>query len=100
MTTTEANDLAGLASEGLNDVPEFESGATQDRIPETETTKVSFRGVNYDPLTEEEDYKIGDEVSFIVKGRVIEVGDRQLRDRGEQHFAKIDVSSVVPTERH
>lgn len=88
----EGQSLADVADAGLSAVPEPE-GPDQGAFENTDYTKVTFVGTNYQTL----DYtpKIGDEVEFIVKGRIVEVGDRALKSGFTQHFGKCDVASVT-----
>jgi len=85
-------DLGDVARAGLDDAG-FEGGANQGMLEGTNFTKIGFRGVSYDAL--ETDPKIGDAMSFIVRGRVVDVGDRLMADSHVQHRAQIDVSSVL-----
>ena len=60
-----------------------------------EGAKVTFVGVNYQDI--EETLELGDEVAFVVKGRVCEKGVRIAKTDGNKHpFAKVDVLSVTP----
>ena len=56
-------------------------------------TKVKFVGVQFDAL--ETDVKIGDLLTFTVKGRVVGVGDEAMRDGHIRHYAKVSVDSVL-----
>ena len=58
------------------------------------TTKVKFVGVQYDSLKTE--FPLGDEVEFKVRGRVVGIGDEEMKDGHIRHVVKVDVESVVP----
>lgn len=83
----------GLAAVADNDEDENWDGPEQHQFDEADYTKIKFVGVEYNSLTMEP--KIGDEVTFMVRGRISEVGDRALKDGHVQHFAKCDVKGVT-----
>ena len=87
--------LADVAESGLASVPEPE-GPDQGVFENTDYSKITFLGTNYQSL----DYrpKIGEEVEFVVRGRIKEIGDRQMANGFTQHFGKVDVSSVMKHE--
>ncbi len=58
------------------------------------TTKVKFVGVQYNSL--KADFPLGEEVEFKVRGRVVGVGDEEMKDTHIRHVVKVDVDSVVP----
>lgn len=89
-------DLADVARAGLDDVPETEGGATpaQGAFEGMDYTKIRFVGVNYDTI--EMSPKIGDRLDFLVGGKVVEVGDKALKDGHIQHIVKVDVDHVAP----
>lgn len=58
------------------------------------TTKVKFVGVQYNSL--KADFPLGEEVEFKVRGRVVGVGDEEMKDAHVRHVVKVDVDSVVP----
>jgi hypothetical protein len=57
-------------------------------------TKVAFLGMNYNTL--DKDYKIGDEVSFLVTGTVGAVGDEAMADGHIRHMVKVKVRGINP----
>lgn len=79
------NDLAGAANEALET-------AEQETLDGTNLAKVSFLGMSWEP-SEVPDLK--DEVTFIVKGRVIEAGDKVMADGSIRHLAKVKVMAVI-----
>lgn len=91
-------DLAGVARAGLDGAAEEEGGTgpAQGVFEGTDYTKVTFLGTNYQSL--DLDPKIGDELVFLVRGRVKETGDRALASGYTEHFGKVDVSSVILQE--
>lgn len=93
MTTTET-DLGEVARQGLEDVED--QGGPQGMFKDMDYTKVKFVGVQYDTL--ELPLKIGDEVVFLVQGRVTAVGDEAMKDGHIRHVAKVEVQSVTPHE--
>lgn len=90
------NDLAQVAASAQQDVEATEGSATpaQATFKGMNYSKVLFQGVQYDTL--DSGYKIGDEVSFMVTGRVKAVGDVQLADGHIRHEVKVKVNSVTP----
>jgi hypothetical protein len=91
------NDLADVADSGLSDIPDHEGGPQQPSLEGTDYTKVKFVGVNYDS-PETEPLKLGDEMTFKFRGRVVALGDELMKDSHQRHVAKIDVNSVVLLE--
>ena len=87
--------LAEAAESALSDAAEAD-GAAQAMLEGTEYTKVKFVGMSFDTLST--DVKIGDEMTFIVKGRVKGVADEEDAKGNVNHVAKVKVSSVVPHE--
>lgn len=90
------NDLADVAASAQQDVTDTEGSAVlaQQQFKGMNYSKVLFQGVQYRTL--DSGYKIGDEVTFMVKGRVKAVGDVQLADGHIVHEVKVKVGSVVP----
>lgn len=86
-------DAAAAAQEGIAD----QDGAAQAMLEGTEYTKIKFVGMSFDTL--DTDVKIGDEMSFIVKGRVKGVADEEDAKGNVNHVAKVKVSSVIPHEQ-
>lgn len=80
---------AGLAA--IGDGASQEAG--QGVLEGMDYTKVQFVGVQFDSL--ETPVKIGDEMVFLVKGRVKAVGDEQMNDGHVRHVAKVKVDSVA-----
>lgn len=87
--------LADTASAALASVGD-EDGASQAELEGMDYTKVRFVGVQFDSL--ETKPQIGDQMQFMVKGRVTGTGDEQMADGLVRHFAKVKVSSVVLDE--
>jgi hypothetical protein len=74
-----------------------EQGGVQEVLPGTEyNTHVGFLGMGY--RTNDADYKLGEEVTFLVRGRVTEAGDRLMADGHERHVVKVKVSDVTIPE--
>lgn len=82
------DDLAGAATASLSGVE-----PDQDMLEGTDTLKVKFVGVQYDSL--DFDLEIGQEMSFIVEGRVVGVGTEEMADGHRREYAKFKVRSVV-----
>lgn len=90
------NDLAQVATSSQQDVTDEAGSAApaQGRFAGTDYSKILFQGVSYDTL--DKGFKIGDEVKFIVTGRVKAVGDVEMADQHIRHEVKVKVSSVLP----
>lgn len=87
--------LADTAQAGLGDVAE--ANGTQDALDGMQyNTHMAFLGMGY--RTQDTDYKLGDEVAFIVRGRVTHVGDQLMKDDHERHIVKVDIQSVNPAD--
>lgn len=84
--------LADVADAGLQSVPEPE-GPSQGVFENTDYTKVTFVGANYQSL--EYSPRIGEEVEFIVKGRVKAVGDEKMASGFIRHMGKVEVTSIL-----
>lgn len=80
--------LAAIGSEGQLD------GATvQDPLDGTDFSKVRFQGVGYDSL--ETDFKLGEERTFIVRGKCVANGLELVgTDQHERRIVKFKVDSV------
>jgi len=66
-----------------------------ENLPGTEATKVKFLNVKYQTLAQ--DFKIGDEHTFVVTGRVKGTGDREVADGHIGHVVELAVTSVTPS---
>lgn len=86
----ESQDLADIATAG-NQVSDI-GGAQQDPFENTDYSKLKFLGVQQDML--ETELKIGDEVTAIVKGRIVGDAHDRMKDGHIRHTLKVDVSSV------
>lgn len=95
-TPTEPDDgakaLAEAAEAGLSAVPD-QTGADP-QLEGMDYAKVRFVGVQYDTL--EDTPKMGEEVTFIVRGKVVGHGEEMMADGHIRQFAKVKVSSVAP----
>jgi hypothetical protein len=93
---SDGDDLGQVAASGQQDVEATEGSASpaQASFKGMNYSKVLFQGVQYDTL--DSGYKIGDEVEFLVRGRVKAVGDVQLADGHIRHEVKVKVGSVLP----
>ena len=60
----------------------------------TDYTRVKFVGTRYDTLVQ--DLKIGQELEFKVRGRVVGVGDEEMKDGHVGHQVKLKVDGVIP----
>lgn len=85
--------LADAAQSALAGV-EDEDGAARETLDGTDYTKIKFVGMSFDTLDTE--IKIGDEMQFVVKGRVKGVADEEDAKGNVNHVAKVKVSSVTP----
>lgn len=85
--------LAEAAESALGDIEE-QDGAAQAVLEGTDYTKIKFVGMSFDTL--DTDVKIGDEMTFTVRGRVKGVADEEDAKGNVNHVAKVKVSSVVP----
>jgi len=92
---SEPTSLADAADSAMSEIGS-EDGAAQQMLDGTAYTKVKFVGMSFDSL--EHDQKIGDEVIFVVRGRVKGIADEEDAKGNVQHVAKVKVSSVVPHE--
>jgi hypothetical protein len=85
--------LGQVAAAGLHAVTEEQGGVTE-ALPGLEyNTHLSFLGMGY--RTNDGDYKLGDEVQFVVTGRVVESGDKLMADEHQRHIVKVRVSNVT-----
>jgi len=85
--------LGEVAAAGLGAVTEEQGGVTE-ALPGMEyNTHLSFLGMGY--RTNDGDYKLGDLVEFVVRGKVVEVGDKVMADDHQRHIVKVRVSSVT-----
>lgn len=73
------------------------TGPEQPALPETDSRKISFVGTSYDDLNIE-GIAMGQEMTFLVRGRIVELGDKQLADKHVRPFGKLKVESVIPFE--
>lgn len=87
--------LADTAAAAMEDIEEMD-GAAQQTLEGTEYTKIKFVGMSFDTL--DTSVKIGDEMSFVVSGRVKGVADEEDAKGNVNHVAKVKVSSVVPKD--
>src|SRR6476620_1119739 len=87
--------LADAAQSALSSVGE-EDGAAQETLDGTDYTKIKFVGMSFDTLNT--DVKIGDEMSFTVRGRVKAVIEEEDAKGNVNHVAKVKVESVVPVD--
>lgn len=92
MTTTD-DDLGTAARAGLESVPDYESGPAQPALDDVEYTHLAFLGMGYQTLTK--DIALGQEFEFQVRARVVEVGDKLMKDQQIRHVVKCDVVTVV-----
>jgi hypothetical protein len=87
----EAVDLGEAAQAGLGE----EGDAGQQVLGGMEfKTHVKYSGMAY--RTNETDFKLGQEVSYLVRGRVIGIGDELMKNDLERHVVTISVASVTP----
>lgn len=61
-----------------------------------EGTKVRFVGVNFEDT--ENRWKLGDEVTFLVKGRIVGDTEEIMADGHHRNTLKVDVRSVMPAD--
>jgi hypothetical protein len=64
-------------------------------LPGTDHTKFRFVGVKYESLSK--DFKLGDSHEFTVRGRIVGVGDEEMKDGHIGHVVKLEVTSVTPS---
>lgn len=90
------SDLGEVATAAQQTVTETDGAATpaQNRFQGMDYSKVTFVGVQYDTLAK--DFEIGQDVQFLVTGRVKAIGDEAMNDGHIRHGVKVKVSSVVP----
>lgn len=69
----------------------------QEPLDGTDYVKVKFVGMSLDAL--DEDFKIGDEVEFVVRARCKGHGEEEMADGHTREFAKMKVNSVVLKRR-
>lgn len=87
--------LADAAASAMDDIA-AQDGAAQQTLDGTDYTKIKFVGMSFDTL--DTAVKIGDEMTFVVTGRVKGVADEEDAKGNVNHVAKVKVSSVVPQE--
>lgn len=87
MTTNPLDDLGNVAGEAL-------AGAeTQEVLDDTDYIKVKFVGMSFDSLDDE--IKIGDEMTFLVRARCIGTAvEARKTDGALRNIVKMDVQSV------
>lgn len=87
--------LGDAAQSALGEIAE-QDGAARETLEGTDYTKIKFVGMSFDTL--DTDVKIGDEMEFVVRGRVKGVADEEDAKGNVNHVAKVKVSSVQPTK--
>lgn len=95
MTTTEDVDLADAARAGLNSVPD--GGTSQTEI-DMDVTRLKFVGAHMSLV--DEDLKIGDEVLYLVRARIIAVGDQERAHGGLESFATARITEMSKHDLH
>jgi hypothetical protein len=89
-------DLGEVARAGLGDVGEDGSNSEGVLDGMEYNTNLAFLGMGY--RTNDSDYKLGQEVEFHVRGRIVQVGDQLMKDDHQRHIVKVDVQSVTIPE--
>ena len=88
--------LGEVAAAGLHAVADG-TGEVQETLNGMEyNTHLGFLGMGF--RTNDADYKIGQEVSFVVRGMVTHAGDQLMKDGHQRHIVKVTVSSVTTPE--
>jgi hypothetical protein len=64
-------------------------------VPDTNYSRVKFAGMGFDELDPDANPKIGEEMSFRVRGRVVGIGDDEMADGQVRHIVKVKISSVL-----
>lgn len=86
--------MVNLGDAAAAAVANISEGVDQEALDGTDYTKVKFVGISMDSL-EENVPRLGEERTFIVKGRCIGSGTQLSKQDGhEKKYVQIDVSSV------
>ena len=91
----EDEDLAQATAAGAADAAGGD-GASAAMLEGMDYGKIKFVGVQYDTL--EDLPSIGEEVTFLVKGKVVGRGEEAMADGHIRNQAKVKVESVTPAK--
>jgi hypothetical protein len=86
--------LADAAASATSDVPEFDQHGPAQEAMIDEGVMFRFVDVKYSQL--EANLAMGEEVAFIIKGRVVGKGSDLMKDGHERAYLKVGVQSVSP----
>lgn len=83
----EEQDLAGAAEDKLEGLD-----VEQEKLPGTNFSRVSFLGMAWETVDVPD---LKEEVEFVVKGMVVEHGEKVYADGDVKPIAKVDVNGVI-----